>query len=271
MSVVIITGAAQFAQGTSFIGYLNLYLQSGAVVVGSFEDVGFPASNATRWPTYGGGWQSTAGGNTTLEVTLLLADNANSYGIYKHNLNDVGATVKLQWSSDGAAWNDITGSEKTPGNNDVIFFVGTSVSAKFWRLLFTGLTGGETLKIGNAFIGESLLLFNPPAPGWSPPLLAKNDDFISSRSDGGEFLGRSLIRKGNRTGFQMRNISDVWVRANWEPLLLEIQEHPFYHAWDTANFPEEVAYCYTEGKLPRVRYTFSKFFDINLDFIALIE
>lgn len=271
MSVVVIQGAS-WVQGSQYIGYDNLYLRLGAVAVASAEDAGFPASNATRWPTYGGGWQSSVVATTTLTVTLLSAENANSYGVYKHNLGDIGATVKLQSSSDGISWTDLAGSEKTPGDNKAIFFVNvTPVSAKFWRIHIVGLGSGETLKIGHAFVGNSLRVFSPPLPGWTPPNLAKNDDYINSRSDGGEFLGRSLIRKGNRTGFQIQNVLEGWVRANWEPLLDAIQEHPFYHAWDVDAHPNEVAYCYTEGKLVRPQYEFSGFFSISLNFIALIE
>jgi len=272
MSVVVISSPT-WVQGSSYIGHDNLFLRSDAVVTGSVEDAGFPATNATRWPTYGGGWQATPGGDLTLTVRLLdAAVNANSYGLYKHNLSDLGVTVKLQYSSDGSAWTDFTGSEFVPATNDVIYRIDdTPISAAHWRIHMTGLTAGEVVKIGHAFIGESLRLFSPPADGWAPPLLAKNDDYINSRSDGGEFLGRSLIRKGNKTMFSIPHVAESWVRANWEPLLVAVQEHPFYHAWDSANFPEEVAYCYTEKTVKPVRYESSKFFMLNLSFIALTE
>lgn len=270
MSIVVNQGGA-WVQGSSYLAYDSLYLRSGAVVAASSEDSGFPASNAASWLTSGGGWQVTGAGDKTLTVTLLAAANANSYAIYKHNLGTLGLTVKAQYSADGAAWTDLTGSEKVPGDDSVIYFVATApVSAQFWRLLITGMVAGQTLTIGQAFIGESLQVFNPPEPGWVPPNLALADEFINSRSEGGDFLGRSLVRKGSKTDFSVGLVAADWVRTNWLPFLLAAELHPFYHAWDTVSFPNEVSYSYTDKVRPPT-YVSSRFMSISLSFFALLE
>lgn len=271
MSIVVNQGGA-WVQGSSYIGYDNLYLRTGAVVAASSEDSGFPGSAAASWLTSGGGWQTTGAGDKTLSVTLPSAEDGNSYGIYKHNIGTLGLTVKLQSSPDGSTWTDVTGSEKTPGNDDVIFFVVSApVSAKFWRIHIAGLAAGETLIIGQAFIGDSFLVFSPPESGFTPPNLALNSKYITSRSDGGDFMGRSLVRKGNKTGFSVSLVERGWVRSTWLPFLKAAEKTPFYYGWDTLNFQAEVAFCYSDKKIEIPKYVSSGYMAISLNFFALIE
>jgi len=270
MAIVVNQGGG-WVQGSSYLGYDSLYLQDGAAVAASSEDSGFPAANATSWLTSGGGWQVTGAGDKTLTTTLLAAANGNSYAIYKHNLGTLGLTVKVQYSSDGSAWTDLTGSEKTPGDDSVIYVVAAApVSAKYWRLHIAGMVAGQTLVIGQAFIGESLQVFSPPEPGWIPPNLALKNEYINSRSEGGDFLGRSLVRKGSKTDFSVGLVDAGWVRTYWLPFLLAAELHPFYHAWDTASFPNEVSFSYTD-KVRQPKYVSSRWMSIDLSFFALLE
>lgn len=270
MSIVVVQNIA-WVQGSSYLGYDNALLRSGAVVTASLEDVGFPVSNATSWLITGGGWQATTTATITLALTLPASESLNSYGIYKHNLGDLSATIKLQHSSNGSSWTDFTGSEKAVANNKAIFFIGTSQSAKFWRLYITGLGAGETLIIGQTFIGDALQMFSPPEPGFTPPELALNNDYITSRADGGDFLGRSLIRKGSKMSFANSIVHRDWIRANWQDVMAAIEKTPFYYAWDSTNYPAEVAYCYINKKIATPKYVNSAHFSLNLNFIALVE
>ena len=268
---IVVNSSSSWVKGASYVGYDSLYLRLGAVVAANVEDTDQPASNATSWLVSGGGWQATGAGDKTLAVTLVAAANANSYAIYKHNLGTLGLTVKLQHSSDGIAWTDLAGSEKNPAVDTAIYFVGASISAKYWRIHIAGLLAGETLIVGQAFISESLNVFSPPEPGWTPPSLAPNNKYINSRSDGGDFLGRTLIRKGAKTMFQVSVASQSWIRANWLPFMDAAELHPFYHAWDTTQFPLEVAFCYTDGPISKPRYVNPRFMSFDLKFFALLE
>ncbi len=268
---IVINQGGQWIAGDSHIGYDSLFLRSDAVVAASAEDVGFPVENATNWLTYGGGWRTSVVGQNTMTVTFLGAESANAYALFKHNLGDIGGTVKLQWSDDGVGFTDVAGSEKTPADNKCIFFVFDSIAHPIWRLLFTGIDALETLIVGQAFIGPTLQVFGGPETGWTPPNLAFNDDFVNSRADGGDFLGRSLIRKGNKTGFSVSAVNATWIRTDWEPFLTVAQLQPFYYAWNTIAFPTEVAYCYTEDNVQKPSYSNPAHMTIRLDFIALIE
>lgn len=268
--MVVSTGGTWIA-GNSYIGYDSLFLRAAAVVAASNEDAGFPVENATNWLTYAGGWQTSTIGQSTITVTFLTAEAASAYGLFKHNLGDIGGTVKLQHSDDGVIFTDVAGSEMTPGNNKTIFFIFPVESHPVWRILFTGIDASETLIVGQAFVGPTLQLFGGPETGWTPPNLAFNDKFVNSRADGGDFLGRSLIRKGAKTGFNVSAVPANWVRTNWEPFLTVAQLQPFYYSWDSVNFPFEVAYCFTEDNVAKPTYQSAAHLNIRLDFIALTE
>lgn len=271
MSVVVNQSGA-WKQGSSWIGYDSFLLRDGVVLAANVEDVGQPGSNAADWLTYSGGWQATGAGDKTLTATLTIAENANSMGIYKHNLGTLGLTAKLQYSSDGSTWNDLTGTEISPADDTAIFMVAAApVSAQFWRIHIAGLASAETLIIGQAYVGDSMQVFSPPESGFTPPNMGLANKYITSRSDGGDFLGRSLIRKGYESAFNIQNVAASWVRSDWMPFLLEAEKHPFYYSWDSLSHPTEVAFCYVGKKIAPPKYQSSLLFGISLKFTALID
>lgn len=271
MGIVVQSGAG-WSQGSSYLGYDSIFLRAGAVVAASAADTGFPASNATSWLITGGGWKATADPEINLTVTLLSAESVNSYAIFKHNLGTLGATIKLQHSDDGVAWTDFAASTKNLADDKAVFFASASpVTALLWRLNISNLPAAATIIIGQAFISNSLLMYSPPEPGFTPPELALNNQYISSRADGGDYLGRTLIRRGSKMAFNNSIVHRDWIRDNWQDAMLAIEKTPFYYAWDSANYPTEVAYCYVDKKLDIPKYVNSAYFSLNLSFVALVE
>lgn len=273
MAIVVALGGGGtpdlFEQGESFIAYDSFFLRDDAAVTVDSEDTGQEIDNGTSWFTYGGGWQTSNPGVHNINVSFAQTEEGQCFALHKHNLFDLGITVKLQSSQDGISFDDVAGSEQTPGDNSTFFFVAASaIAAPFWRIVLTGHTEG-TLRIAQIFIGPSFQVFQSPHTGWIPPNLALNDTFINSRSDGGDFLGRSLVRRGSKTAFTITPIPESWVRQFWLTFMLAAEEHPFYYSWDNVNFPEEVAYCYTEGKIDTPMYVTHRHFSISLKFIAL--
>jgi len=262
------TGA--WVQGSSYLGYDNAYLRAGAVVSADAEDTGFPASNAASWLITGGGWRASSVTDAKLNLTLPASESINSFALYKHNLGTLGGiTVKLQYSSDGVTWFDYPGSAQIPADDDCIYFIGDPQSARYWRIDFANIPVASTLIVGQAFIGLSLQMFNPPEPGFTPPQFALNNKYISSRADGGDFLGRSLVRKGAKMSFTNSIVHKDWMRANWADFMAAVEKTPFYYSWDSTNYPAEVAFCYVDKKIAIPKYVNSSYFSLNLQFIAL--
>ena len=269
---IVVQGNPNWVQGSSYLGYDNIFLRTGAVVSASAADANFPETNATSWLITGGGWRATVTPEVNITASLLVTENANSYAIFKHNLGDLAATIKLQYSADGAVWTDFPASTKNVADNKAIFFVSdTPVSAAWWRLNITNIPAAATVIIGQTFISNSLRMYSPPEPGFTPPDLALNNEYISSRADGGDFLGRTLIRRGSKMSFNNSIVPKIWIRDNWQDVMVAIEKTPFYYGWDTSNYPAEVAYCYVPKKIAIPSYINSNFFSLNLSFIALVE
>lgn len=270
MSIVINLASTAFAVGASYTGYDSLFLRSDASVTASSADADQPIENAISWPTYGGGWRTSTLGDHEARIGFDVVKTAQCFAIHKHNLGTLGITIKLQSSSDAISWTDVTGSEQNPADDKTIFWIDVTgtTSDRFWRLLFTGHTSG-IMRIGQIFIGPVLRNFNPPGIGWSPPNFAINNMYVNSRSDGGDFLGRSLIRRGSKTRFRMEPVTEEFVRDEWEPFMVAAEEHPFYFSWDAVNFPKEVAYCYVDKKIEIPKYISPKHLSASLAFVAL--
>jgi len=268
MAIVVAQGPA-VAVGQSFIAHDSFLLRSDATVTASSEDADHEIANGSSWPTYGGGWQTSVISTHSVTVGFPGTRTGQGFALHKHNLGTLGITVKLQTSPDSTVWTDVTGSEQSPADDKTIFWADSmSSSAKFWRILFTGHTSG-VMRVAQVFIGPAFQMFNSPGMGWIPPNMALNNEFIMSRSDGGDFLGRSLIRRGGKTNFTMSPVTEAFVRSTWLDFMLAAELHPFYLTWDNVNFPNEVAYCYTEKKIALPRYMTNKHFSVPLSFIAL--
>lgn len=275
MAIVISQGGSgspdTFTTGDANIAYDSFFLRDDASATVDSEDVGQELDNGTSWFTYGGGWQTSAAGTHEVTVSFAASQSGQCYAIHKHNLSDLGVTVKLQTSPDGLIFTDVPGSDIMPANNKTIFFVAPDpISARFWRLVFTGQVSG-TLRVAQMFIGPAFKLFQGPNVGFSPPTLALDDEYLNARADGGDFIGRTLIRRGSKTSFSIAPIPQAWVRSFWLPFILEAEAHPFYYSWDNFNFPSEVAYCYTTGRIPPPTYQTHLHFQLQLRFKALQE
>lgn len=263
------SGGPNAAAGNSYIAYDSFFLRAGATVIADSEDAGQFVENGTSWPTYGGGWQTSTFGDHTVSVGFASPQEGQCYAIHKHNLATLGVTVALQYSDDGVTWTTVTDSEQTPTNNKTLFFnAAQSETHPQWRFLFTGHISG-TLRVAQLFIGPCFQAWQPPGIGWTPPNLALNDEFITSRADGGDFLGRSLVRRGGKTKFTMSPVPESFVRGTWLDFMLAAEEHPFYYSWNAEGFPGEVAYCYTDKKIAIPTYQTHLHMRVPLNFIAL--
>lgn len=271
MSIVVSTATTDWQSGSAYFGYENAMEFSDAVISATSEQVGFEAVNVAEWSA-SSLWNSAASGEQIITLSLTGGNRTvNSFGIYKHNLGDQGdnCIVTAQYSIDGANWVDLVPSFIQAENDfDTIFLIAnSSVEADFYRLRIQNLV--VPVNIGNLFFGNSLLLFGSPEVGWTPPSLARNNQFVNSRSDGGEFVGRSFINRGGKTGFQMSVVPFEWVKANWLPFMKAADRHPWYFSWDAANEPADVAYCYTDRPLAHPKHQTARHMTVPVSFIAL--
>ncbi len=272
MTIVVSVAGSFWRAGATYIGYENILQRADAVVVPTTEVADFEVANLISW-NGAQVWKAAAGGTQRITISFPVNVDVNSWGVYRHNFGALGAgvTVEAEYSTDGSSWTTL-GSQVAPavGDFSTLFQIhGSTVMADFFRLSIVGATGNPI--IANLFFGESLLVFGSPETGWVPPSVAFEDKFINNVSETGNFVGRSLIRKAMQTQFSISVVEANWVFANWEPLLQAVQAHPFYFSWDSANFPTDVAYCWTEGRIGKPAFSAPNHMTISLNFRAIVD
>ncbi len=274
MTIVVSAAGSFWQAGATFLGYENILQRADAVIVPTTEAVGFEAINLASW-NGAQVWKATNNATVIITISFPVNLNVNSWGAYRHNFGALGgaATVEAEYSTDGVAWTTL-GSQVTPATDDfsTLFQIhGSTIMADFFRITITGAAAGTTPSIANLFFGESLLLFGSPETGWTPMAVAFEDKFINNVSETGNFVGRSLIRKAMLTMFTISVVEANWALTNWKTVLQAVQAHPFYFSWDSVNYPTDVAYCWTEGKIPKPQFNAPNHMTISLNFRAIVD
>lgn len=163
----------------------------------------------------------------------------------------VGTTVRLQASDDdGAEWQDVAGP--VGATDRVVGFVFDAEQHDAWRILFEGDTPPRVADVTlcKALVGDTGI-----ASPFEPPTLARNNEIMNNQTEVGHFVGRSRIRRGISTQFQLKRVHPEWVRDQWEPLLDHAERRPLYMIWDPIRWPNEIAYVWTSESPPAPTYS----------------
>jgi hypothetical protein len=245
--------------GAPRIGYENFFALSGSVVTASSEASGFPKENAYDWNTVDG-WSPTAAGTAYLTVDRGSADVADYFALVAHTLADVSGTVKVQYSSNGSSWTDAS-VLKTPTTNAPMFVTFTSASYRYWRLVITST--GSAPFIGLAFIGQALELDRAVGSGFILPHEAHDDKYVNQVSEGGQFLGRSVIRQGVATDLVFTLQTLTFVRGAWRTFVEHAKLRPWFFAWNPA-YSDDAILAWMEGNPRPAAYSSASLLDVGV-------
>lgn len=202
----VISGTALVDAHLPRIGYTNLF-RGGTVTVSSQDD-DHPKELAYDGLTYDA-WRTT-GAATEWIQTQVSAQNADYMAVAAHTL--VGCNVTPQHSPDGSAWTDIETAYTVPDNWPIVWEF-TSISKAYWRLLIQNATG--VVSIGAIHVGLKVSMQNGMPVGWAPPQLNEEVIYTNSGSEGGQTLGRSIVRRGSKATVQTPFVDFVWARDTW--------------------------------------------------------
>lgn len=243
------------------IMYDNLLVQG--TVVASNENVDNPVENLFDYRTDD---FFTQGANmTNVDLTLSSAAGANYFVFYNSDLADNNGTIKLQYWN-GSAYVDATSNIAVTGAAPYVTFFDKKTSDK-WRIV---IDADAPSSIGLAAFGEYLAVERGLYIGFTEPVLARDTELLSNTSDGGNFIGQSVIRKGIDTTLNIEFASDAWVRDSWLPFVKFAELKPFFFAWDAVNYPTEAAFCKATsfGKPVHTHYGYMA---VNLGVRGLVE
>lgn len=224
----------------SRIGH-QTYTRGGSAVASSAE-TNFPADAPLNELTYEY-WRPTAlPADWTLDAGSSVS--ANYVGIASHTLK--GNTITIQGSNDNSTYTDIDSLIAT--DNSQIMFLFAPVSYRYWRLHIVGST---IPSVGVVYVGTTLDMLRPYYAGITPISLSNDVVIRPNRSDGGQWLGRSVIRSGSSMSAEFKNLDNAWVRTSFKDFMNDAISYPFFFAWRPDNYPEDVGYVWvTESIKP---------------------
>lgn len=219
------------------IGYDTFTLAGTATASSAQTD--FPADAPLNSLTYEY-WRPTT---TTASWTLNAGSSkmANYFGIASHSLGSSGCTVTIASSPDNATWTDI--DSLTPTDDSPIMFLFANRTAQYWRLSFSGSTAPS---VGVVYVGPVLEMMRPCFAGLSPINLSRITTIRPNKSEGGQWLGRSIIRNGSSMNVAYNNLGGQWYRTYFDPFVESARSYPFFYAWRPLDYPDGIGYVWTE-------------------------
>lgn len=156
-------------------------------------------------------WRPTIDGTAVLIANS--AQNVNYVGIAAHNLGSIGATLIVDVSpSFGAPHVNVYNG--VPPSDSPLFIRFAEGS---YDRVFIEINGVSTAEVGVVFMGTELEMMRPNYSGYSPATLSSTDVFTPQKSDGGQFLGKQLVRKGYATKASFQHLTYEWYESNFQP------------------------------------------------------
>jgi hypothetical protein len=246
MSVVIASGFTGTAVGLAYprVGWRRLT----GTIAASTSAAGYAAANAatSRTDTF---WKAT-----TLPATWAVdfgsAQNVSYCGIASHTIGSSGATVIFElWN--GSAW--ITIATTTPVDNGPILFLCAVLSRSQARIRITGST---VPVVGVVFFGA--VTEWPQLAVYAPSVSfqrASQTDYAINITDGGQWAGRTIIRKSTNPKMQVDNLSESWMTSQLDDFAAYAEREPFFIADRPGTYPDSVAYAWTSSDIIPERAT----------------
>lgn len=212
----------------------------GKTPVASSSAAGHPAIAAT-YPTTYEYWRPTSGGST------WTIDNGSpvecDYMGIVGTLSSV--IIGCAYSTDGTTWiTPVTGSLASGESKRTAMFLFAPVTARYWRLTMIGICD-----IAVVYIGKSLAMQRKIYQGHSPLTLSRMTETTQNVSETGQYLGRSITRKGLKTNCEYQHLKAAWYRANFDPFVEAARTAPFFYAWRPLAYPSELGFVWTTGDI----------------------
>lgn len=248
----------EFSLKNTHIGYNNL--TGSATLTGSSSAAGFPVSALNNQFTYDF-WRSSL-----LPASVIVdtgAQNAVDYiGLAKHNL--AGIPCSVSYSVDGLTYTPCAAFSLT--DNDAAMVIFNQVIGRYFKFsadptselefgesefgaeeaVFASATDDTAYaQIAVLNIGKSLEMQRMIFGGHSPAKLTDEAETRPSISEGGSWLGRSVIRRGTQTEYSFNNLTGAWYRTKFLPFTQHAVTEPFFIAWRPLGYANECQYAWT--------------------------
>lgn len=232
-----------------------------ATVTASSAVAGFPAIAAKNPLTYE--FWEPASLPATWNVDALAARDVNYCGIASHTLGTTGSTVILEYSMNNSTWVEV--DRHSPIDNSPIMFLFSAITARYWRLN----VDGTSPKIGVVYLGMTLEMQRACYAGISPIEMNRQTVIRPNVSEGGQWLGRSIIRGGSQMSVAFSHLTYDWYKANFDPFVELARSYPFFFAWRPEGYPETIGYVWTGADIAPSTMGVRDFLSVSFDMEGL--
>lgn len=212
-----------------------------ATATADSEEVGFEADSVLNPLTYER-WKPTS---LPAELVIDAGEIADIdyIGIAAHTLR--GNSVTLSYSDDDVTYTQII--DFVPGDNGAIMVLFDEVATRYIKIEING--SGDIPEIGVVYAGLALQMQRAIYQGHSPGNLSRSSTQRPQVTEGGQWIGRVVTRRGYQTSYNWSNLDADWYRENFEPFVKAAISRPWFIAWRPNKFPDEVLYAWTDDDI----------------------
>jgi len=195
------------------------------------------------------------------DCTLIgVSKLCNYVGIAAHNLS--GATIVVNISNGGALTEIYNGV--APSNKPLR--IGFTEST--YDRVFIDVSGTTVAEIGVVYLGKELEMMRPNYSGYSPATLSSKDVFTPQMSDGGQFLGKQLVRKGFATQANFQHLTYEWYESEFQPFVEAAKTTPYFWAWNLQEHPNEIVFGWTNENIKPSLMGIRNWLEVSFDIDA---
>lgn len=195
-------------------------------------------------------WIATpsGGGTAILQMVFASAQSLNAVAIAAHNIGTIGATVRVQYSTNsGSTWIETEAGNISPSDDQAILFYFDEVSADYWRIRVTN-AGSNDVEIGVAYWGTVMTIPRRFYQGYTPPITPTNVMLQSNVSQGGNLLGAAVTRKGSSASAAVQNVEPTFIRGtDFKGFMNHFNDgNGSFWAWRPTKYGD-LFYCWRDG------------------------
>lgn len=226
------------------IGYKSVVQDLTTTLTATSAASGFDVDSLREYNTFER-WQATSTATQVISITPATGTSTDYLGISNHNFGTISATVTLQYSNNNSSWTTVEAF--IPADDTAIMLLFADITAPFWRVVIAGSSAAPAAAV--LFLGKTLAMQRAIYQGHTPINLSRQTELRPTTSEGGQWLGRSIVRKAIQTSYSWSNLKAAWYRANFDPFVEASLKQPFFIAWRPLSYPLEVAYAWTSGDI----------------------
>tara|TARA_R110000851_G_scaffold149524_2_gene290083 strand:+ start:2643 stop:3419 length:777 start_codon:yes stop_codon:yes gene_type:complete len=204
---------------------------------------GKPPANAIDWSDYSY-FEADTG---VLDFTVAVDTALDTFSAYVAKFTGSGAeTIELQYESAASTFTSLVTINPAGGKLTFNEFTAVTVLAtRKIRIIITVGTGA--LLIRQLVAGSSMVAEQGQYQSATSPRLLGGVKVTNTISANGSILGRSIKRVERMGKLELEYLSPAWVRSTWEPFAAHAARYPFIYAWNTRDYPTEIAFSACEG------------------------